>query len=76
MSVTEMNTTNGFLVHIFPIQIILKKYATFVAMIFRPDGLHRANFLLEGDDYNNWGNDDNYIRNYICSKETYLGSPV
>lgn len=23
------------------------------------------NIILEGEDYSNWGNDDNYINNYI-----------
>lgn len=28
---------------------------------------HVTNFvlILEGEDYNNWGNDDNYINNYV-----------
>ena len=76
MSVIEMNTTNGILVHIFPVQIILNQSASFIVMIFRPDGLYRANFLLQNEDYTNWGNDDNNIKNYICSKHPYLGSPI
>ena len=24
--------------------------------------------ILEGDDYNNWGNDDNYIINFVANK--------
>ena len=75
MSITEMNTTNGIMVHIFPVQIVLNKSAVFTTMIFRPDGLHRATFVLEGDDYKNWGIDDDYIKNYIFDKEIYLGRP-
>ena len=71
-----MNTTNGIMVHIFPVQIVLNKSAVFTTMIFRPGGLHRATFVLEGDDYKNWGIDDDYIKNYICDKEIYLGRPT
>jgi hypothetical protein len=76
MSIIEMNTTNGIMVHIFPVQVVLNTSAVFTAMIFRPDGLHRATFVLEGIDYTNWGSDDNYIKNYICDKEIYLGRPT
>ena len=36
-------------------------------------GMYQKEYILENDEYNNWGSDDDYIKNYICNKETYLG---
>jgi hypothetical protein len=38
--------------------------------------MYQKEYIIEGDEYNNWGSDDNYIKNYICQKETYLGQPI
>ena len=49
----------------------LFKKAEFDVRLFKTDDSYykRFNFVLEGDDYNNWGNSDEYIINRIC--ETY-----
>ena len=39
-------------------------------------GMYQRDYTLDGDDYQAWGSDDDYIKNYICDKETYLGRPV
>jgi hypothetical protein len=38
--------------------------------------MYDKTYTLEGNDYTQWGNDDDYIKNYICNKEVYLGQPV
>jgi len=38
-------------------------------------GMYQKDYILGSDEYTNWGNDDNYIKNYICDKDTYLGRP-
>lgn len=53
----------------------------FISLILHQSVIFRINFYndknekiqkcfitLEGDDYNNWGNDDSYITNLICQK--------
>ena len=30
---------------------------------------------INGDEYKEWSSDDDYIKNYICDKEGYLGRP-
>lgn len=76
MSFTEFHTTIGFRVHILPIQVSLDKSADLCAMIFNPAGLHRCSYRLSGDEYTNWGSNDNYIKELICDKENWIGRPL
>jgi hypothetical protein len=76
MSFTEFHTTIGFRVHILPIQVSLDKSADLSAMIFNPSGLHKFSYRLIGDEYTNWGSNDNYIKELVCDKETWIGRPV
>lgn len=76
MSFTEFFTTIGFRVHILPIQVSLDKTADLCAMIFNPSGLHKFSYRLLGDEYTNWGSNDNYIKELVCDKESWIGRPV
>lgn len=76
MSFTEFHTTIGFRVHILPIQVALDKSADLCAMIFNPAGLHKFSYRLIGDEYTNWGSNDNYIKELICDKENWIGRPL
>ena len=76
MSFTEFHTTIGFRVHILPIQVSLDKSADLCAMIFNPAGLHKFNYIIQGDEYTNWGSNDNYIKELVCDKEAWIGRPV
>ena len=42
--------------------------AEFDVRLLKTDGSYYKsfNFILEGDDYNNWGNSDEYVINKIC----------
>ena len=68
-------TTNGCEVHLFPIQIEIGTKAFIKCIQMSSIGMYQKDYILENDDYNNWASDDDYIKNYICDKETYLGRP-
>jgi len=69
------HTTNGWEIHLFPIQIEIGLKAYIKCIQMSSMGMYQKEYILENDDYNNWGSDDDYIKNYICNKETYLGRP-
>lgn len=76
MPFIEFKTSNGILVHVLPIEILLGKGATFSAYLFLPSGLQHQHYRITGEDYARWGEDDDYIKHYICDKHTILGRPV
>jgi hypothetical protein len=49
-----------------------------VLLFSNNDYVDSKSYLLEGDDYTNWGNDDNYIIDYVLDKLglTQSGSDV
>lgn len=75
MTTIEFKTINGITVKILPISISLNQYADITALAFHHGGIHHMKFTMDGNDYKNWGNDDDYIKHYICSKELFLGEP-
>ena len=68
-------TTNGWEVHLWPIQVEIGAKAYIKCIQMSSMGMYQKEYILENDEYNNWGSDDDYIKNYICNKETYLGRP-
>lgn len=70
------HTTNGFEIHLFPIQVEIGTKAFIKYIQLSSMGMYQKEYILENDEYNNWGSDDNYIKNYICQKEPYLGQPI
>jgi hypothetical protein len=71
------HTTNGFEIHLFPIQVEIQTKAIIRCIQMSSSlGMYLKEYILENTDYTSWGFDDNYIKNYICNKESYLGSPV
>jgi hypothetical protein len=69
-------TDKGGHVHLFPITITLGSSAMFKCIIYIKDECYHRTYNLEGDDYKNWGSDDDYIKKYICKQEPYLGNPL
>ncbi len=69
------HTTNGWEIHLFPIQIEIGLKAYIKCIQMSSLGMYQKDYILENDEYYNWGSDDDYIKNYICGKETYLGRP-
>jgi len=76
MSMKAFRTNTGCHVHVFPITITMSEAAHFRAVIFTNSGAYDKIFNLEGADYINWGADDDYIKNYICDKEGFIGRPI
>ena len=62
-------------VHVLPIEVSLGHSASFRALIFTGTMSYGKMFNLEGADYANWASDD-YIKEYICDKEGFIGRPV
>ena len=78
MSMTIFRTDKGAHVHIHPITITLSQSASFRCIIYTetPKDCIHQNYYLEGSDYINWGSNDDYIKNWICDKEPYIGRPI
>jgi hypothetical protein len=70
------HTTHGWEIHLFPIQIEIGKKAYIKCIQMGTMGMYQKEYIVEGADYQAWGSDDDYIKNYICGKDTYLGQPV
>ena len=78
MSLTTFRTDKGAHVHIHPIIITLSQSASFRCIIYteNPKDCIHQNYHLEGSDYISWGSNDDYIKNWICDKEPYIGRPI
>jgi len=70
------HTTHGWEIHLFPVQIEIGLKAYIKCIQMSSMGMYQKEYILEGDEYQAWGSDDDYIKNYICGKESYLGQPV
>ena len=76
MSMRPFQTDKGVHIHIFPITITMGASATFRCVIYSSSSTYDKVYNLEGDDYANWGATDDYIKEYICNKEGFIGKPV
>ena len=70
------HTTHGWEIHLFPVQIEIGLKAYIKCIQMSSMGMYQKEYILEGDEYQAWGSDDDYIKNYICGKESYLGQPI
>ena len=68
-------TTAGWEIHLFPIQVQMGDLAIMKCIQLSSMGMYNKEYKLEGDDYNKWGNDDDYIKYFICNTDKYLGQP-
>ena len=76
MSMKAFRTSTGAHIHVNPIMITMGEAASFRVVVFSSTGAYDKNFNLEGVDYKNWGASDDYIKEYICDKEGFIGRPV
>ncbi len=76
MSMKAFRTDKGCHIHILPITITVGTSAHIRCMLFTSASVYDRVYTLEGDDYARWGADDDYIKNWICDQEPYLGRPV
>ncbi len=71
-----LRTDKGAHIHVFPITITMGTSATFRCVIYAGTSTYDKVFNLEGSDYANWGSSDDYIKEYICDKEGFIGRPI
>ena len=76
MSMKAFRTNKGCHIHIHPITVTVGTSAHFKCILFTSESVYDKSYVLEGDDYTQWGSDDDYIKNWICDKEPYIGRPV
>lgn len=72
----EFYTSNGIRVQVLEIAVVLHKSCLVQAYLFLPDSLSFFKADMTAEEYSQWGNDDNYIKHFICSKMPILGTPV
>jgi hypothetical protein len=73
IEVVEQEILLPYLVSSFDINIIiiqLNVQATIIVNTFDKDGnkLYEKLIIIEGEDYSNWGNNDNYLKNLVALK--------
>ena len=63
---TDISEVSAIRIELVNLELFVK--AEFDVRLYKTDKsfYKRFNFALEGDDYNNWGNSDEYIINKIC----------
>lgn len=76
MSMKAFRTDKGSHIHILPITITVGTSAQIRCMLFTSASVYDKVYTLEGEDYARWGADDDYVKNWICDQEPYLGRPV
>lgn len=76
MSMKAFRTDNGCHIHVLPITITMGEQAQLRCIIFTNASVYDKVYTLDGNDYAQWGTSDDYIKNYICDKEPYIGRPV
>jgi len=72
----EFFTTLGVRVQVLEVIILLGKSATVSAFVFMPTGLTKFILDMTETEYSNWGNDDNFVRQFICDKIGVIGNPA
>jgi hypothetical protein len=73
IEVVEKEFIITYLVNKFSINVLsisLNERAVVSANIYNKNDmiLYSKNFIIEGEEYNAWDNDDNYLKNLIASK--------
>ena len=73
---TDISEVSSIRVGLSYLELFVK--AGFDVRLYKTDGsfYKSFNFVLEGDDYNNWGNSDEYIINKICETYGFVIVPV
>ena len=72
----EFFTSNNIRVQVLEISVLLGKSAFIQCYCFLPSGLSLYKLDMNNEDYSKWSDDDDYIKQWICSKIPLLGNPV
>jgi hypothetical protein len=72
---TDISEVSAIRVGLSNLELFVK--AEFDVRLYKTDGsfYKRFNFALEGDDYHNWGNSDDYVINKICEAYGFVIVP-
>ena len=72
---TDISEVTSFDISLRDLELFVK--AEFDVRFFRSDGSYYKSVILtlEGDDYNNWGNSDEYVINKTCEKYGFVLLP-
>jgi hypothetical protein len=69
-------TTDGYEIFITSVQIIqINKRAKIDYQLKTPNNLFIKTLILEGSEYQQWGNNDNYILDLLCAKNHLIRKP-
>lgn len=73
VEVVEQEKLLPYLVSSFDMNIIITKLncsAVVISNTYDIDGrkLYEKQFVIEGEEYSHWGNDDNYLKQLIATK--------
>ena len=64
LTITKTNKVNSF--EIANIELVLNSYASLYVCLKNDDIIVETLFIkIEGEQYDNWGNDDQYIIDYV-----------
>ena len=71
VEIVTTNTVSGIKINIIRMEIFTS--ATLMVEILNQSGNIIRNEIIElnGDDYNNWSNDDNYLYDFVSNKLGY-----
>jgi hypothetical protein len=64
---TRESTVNNIQIRVMNVELY-KSVSVYVMLFSDKTVVDTKNFLLTGDDYTSWGNDDDYIVNYVLTK--------
>lgn len=73
----QVNTLTFTSIEVFVIGIALGVNARLGVRMFGKDGkpLDSKQLTMDGEDYKNWGNDDDYVINFVCKKLGFTRKP-
>ena len=67
--IIQFETDTGTSIIIRRVEVYPKEKAI-IKCLYVDNGVENHIFMLEGVDYENWGNDDEYLGHFLCSKLT------
>lgn len=73
----QVNTITYSAIEIFVIGIVLGVNARLGVRIFGKDGkpVDSKQLTMEGEDYKNWGSDDDYVIDFVCKQLGFTRKP-
>jgi len=70
-----LGTIEGAVIHIKSISIYPCESATIIYSVFGSGGNQELTYVMEGEQYKKWGNDDTLIYHLLCAKHKFHYKP-